>query len=182
MTKKETATSLASASADARRQEIRAEMDQARDRMTEIMTAHTTAIENLARTLNPLAQSIAQLATEAQTTLDALSHEAKSSLNAVQTTAASLPSSHTAAVKQAAENLEKRATSLISLVTDVSSQAKAVSSYANQVDQRQRRSHLTLAVGVGLITALPPTLIGLAVGLAAGMSPVRLLSALLPPW
>ena len=182
MTNKEIATSLASASADARRREIRAEMDQARDQMIEIMTTHTAAIENLASTLNPVAQSIAQLTTEARNTLGALSHEAKSSLNAVQMTAASLPSSHSVAVKQAAENLEKRVTSLMYLVSDVSNQAKSVSNYAKQVDQRQRRSQLSVAIVTGVIAAMPGTLIGLAIGRAAGMSPVRLLSALLPPW
>ncbi len=182
MTKKEIAMSLASASADARRREIRAEMDESREQMVEIMAAHTAAIESLAATITPVAQSIAQLTTEARNTLGALSHEAKSSLNAVQMTAASLPSSHSAAVKQTAENLEKRVTSLIYLVTDVSNQAKSVSNYATQVDQRQRRSHLLVAILTGAIAAVPSSLIGLAIGRAAGMSPARLLSALLPPW
>ena len=116
---------------------------------------------------------------EAKGTLSELSQEARSSLNAVQTTALRLPAAHAEAVQRTVTSLEKRTTELFYRSLEIQEQAKKVSNFAAEIDQRQRQSHWRMAVTVGCVASLLPTLAILGLSEAAQVGgPATLLAAL----
>ena len=193
MNEAKTTRSLATASAAARREEIRAEMDRARAEMDGILRATHETIQSLLVTLTPLAKSVATLTVEARTNLSSLSREAKAltveaskiltdltqdakaSLNVVQETAANLPLAHATAVKRAVTELERRTTELYFRTLEMQAQALKVTNYARQIQEGQRKFHLWTALVTGLGASLLPTLAILALAGAARLGSWALL-------
>lgn len=162
--------------------EIGAEMDRGRAEMEAILRATHETIKTLLVTLTPLAKSLAVLTVDARTSLTTLSREAKAltgearsilsdltqeakaSLNAVQSTAAHLPTAHAQAVKRAVTELEKRTTELYFRTLQMQEEALKVTNYMREIQTGQRKFHFWTALATGLCASLLPTcaILGLA--------------------
>jgi DNA repair ATPase RecN len=163
VTARETLKASANASANARINEIRQLADESIAQIAEMKAAP----EQIAAQLEPLAASLA-----------ALSTEVKASIKTLDVTVEKLPEAYAQKIKVVTEKAERSITSLYRTTMQVSAQANSVASYAKEIDQRQRRSMWRVAVVVGIFSAAPPTVICLAIALATGNPPLKLLKAL----
>ncbi|MCK1339798.1 hypothetical protein IVB38_28300 [Bradyrhizobium sp. 38] len=164
MTSRETWRASTNASTDARIDKIRRSADESIAQINEMKAAP----EQIATQLLPLAKSLATL-----------SDEVKDSLKIMHSTVTNLPEACCTEIKEATGKAEKSLTSLYSATMQVCNQAVQVANYAKEIDQRHRRGIWRAALTVGILSSVPPTIIGLAIAQATGNPPLRLLKALL---
>lgn len=164
MTSRETWKASKNASADARIDKIRQSAETSVAQIREMKAAP----EQIATQLQPLATSLA-----------ALSTDLKASMKGMHSSVEKLPETYATRIMEVTEKAEKSLTSLYSTTIQVRDQAVEVANYAKKIDQRHRRGVWRAAMIVGILSSVPPTMIGLAIAQATGNPPLRLLKALL---